>query len=113
MATNNPNAEFNRRTTIPEKIGLTDEGCLKIDCADCGQDLMVLQKTKSNATLIKEGESPITTKVLVLCDTCEGRSYVQTVEGQFYPGSPNDKMGFEPVDTNEWDVDVVFKAWKS
>ena len=113
MATNNPNAEFNRRTTIPDRLGLTDEGCLIIDCADCGQDLLVLQKTKSNATLIQEGESPIETTILVLCQTCEGRSYVKTVEGQFYPGSPNDKMGFEPVSTDGRDVDVVFKAWIS
>ncbi len=114
MSTNNPNAEFNRRTTVPNKLGLTDEGCMDIDCADCGQDLMVLQKTKSNATLIQEGESPIKTVILVLCEICGGRSYLKTVEGQFYPGSPNDEMGFEPVDADEWDhADIVFKAWKS
>lgn len=107
------NAEFRRRSeTDIKKLGLQDRGSVSISCPDCSSKLMVFQITKNNNDLIAEKLDPIETRVVVLCDICGSKSYVTTIEGQFYPGAPDNNMGFEPIELKDLHrCDVVFRAW--
>lgn len=92
-------------------LGLKDKGKINIDCADCGKQLMVFQICKTNEDLIKDGLSPIKCKILVCCGLCGGQSLIIEVNGQFYPGAPNDQMGFENIENNAA-CDFTFRVWK-
>jgi len=91
-------------------LGLKNRGKVYINCADCGGALMIFQICKTNEDLIKEGLSPICCKVLVNCGLCGGRSYLTEINGQFYPGSASDQLGFENVDSN-LECDFAFRVW--
>jgi hypothetical protein len=91
--------------------GLQNNGLVNFECADCGKLLLVLQLV---ATVVKEfNKSEVLTRVAVKCGLCGGRSYVQQIPGQFFPGAPNDQMVFDisDDDINTPEVDVLFKAW--
>ncbi len=105
MATDTPNDTRKKR----QKLGLQDRGITIVECADCNKHLMVFQVTKNNEDL----ENPICTKILVDCGFCSGMSYVQNIDGQFYPGAANDNTLFEPLDSKaaRMECDVLFKAW--
>lgn len=96
-------------------LGLKDRGCKIIKCDNCSKDLMVFQITKNNQDLINEGNKPVFTRVMVLCCLCDNESKVETIEGQFYTGAPNDKMGFEPIEkySGVREADIYFSAWES
>lgn len=113
MATDTPNAEFRKIERQPKLLGLQNRGKREVKCADCGELLMVFQITKNNDDIIRDGGKAISTQVLVDCGFCQGLSYVQTIDGQFYPGAPNDQMVFEPLEAKDARVqcDIYFKAW--
>ena len=87
-----------------EQLSWNDKGMLSVDCADCGKTLMVFQLTDLNPTT--------ETVILVHCGKCGGRSYKHTITGQFYPGAPDDKSHFEPLENVAGcDIDIVFRTW--
>ena len=90
--------------------GLKNRGEVSVDCADCGAQLMTILIVRNNADLAEIGASPVTTQLRCACGICGGKSYVQTVEGQFYPGAAADDIAFE-VQEPDGEV-VVFKAWR-
>lgn len=88
--------------------GLQNNGLVNFECADCGKLLLVLQ------LVVEElNNSKVLTRVAVKCSLCGGRSYIQQIPGQFFPGAPNDQMIFDVSsdDTDTPEVDVLFKAW--
>jgi hypothetical protein len=93
-----------------ELKGLTNEGIVNLDCADCGTTLLCLQL----ASIKGDTQAQVLTRVAVKCGLCNGFSYVQQVPGQFYPGAPSDDMAFDVSDddTGAPEADVLFKAWK-
>lgn len=115
MATNKPNLELSKINRAKPKLGLQDRGLVKFDCADCSKNLMVFQITKNNVDLAAESVKSMSTKIRVQC-SCGGSSYTKDVEGQFYPGSPNDSMKFEPIDIDDVarqsGVDILFRTWE-
>lgn len=96
-------------------LGLQDRGYKVIKCNCCQKTLMIFQITKDNNDLIKENNKPIFTRIMVLCGFCDNESRVETIEGQFYPGSPDDSISFEPIEKYKGtrEADVYFVAWKS
>jgi len=93
-----------------ELKGLTNEGIVNFDCADCGETLLCLQLVNIKG----DTQAQVLTRVAVKCGLCNGFSRVQQVSGQFYPGAPSDDMGFDisDDDTGAPEVDVLFKTWK-
>ncbi len=92
-------------------LGLQDRGKIEIECADCGKSLMIFQITKDNNDLVNDGKDAITNQILVKCGFCGGRSYSTTINGQFYPGLPNDDMYFEPISIEGVECDICFGVW--
>jgi len=95
-----------------QPMGLQDHGTVDIACADCGEILMEFLIVQTNEELSKRGLDPMSCKVMVRCGLCNGKSYIQEVHGQFYPGTPSDEMSFEPTGEKIDGCDFVFKAWK-
>ncbi len=93
------------------KNKLKNRGKIHIDCADCGQKLMVLQITKNNEDLVDENLKPVSHKVLVKCGECNGKSYIHQVDGEFFPGAAEDNIIFEPVGGDDSVCDICFNAW--
>jgi hypothetical protein len=99
--------EINRfDNTTRELKGLQDGGQIVFGCIECHTPLLVVQQTSRS--------SPVITRVVVKCGFCgDGYSCVEQVVGTFYPGAPNDKTVFEPIDTDDGapEADVLFRAW--
>lgn len=89
--------------------GLQNKGLVSFECANCGKSLLILQ-----LVIVKnDNRSEILTRIAVKCGFCDGFSYVQQIPGQFYPGAPNDQMGFDILDDNTGapEADVLFRTW--
>lgn len=103
-------SKINISTNKPRQLkGLQDMGIVDFECRDCGKILLCLQLVK----IKNQQNANILTRVAVKCCYCDGYSCVRQIEGQFYPGAPDDRMGFD-VDNNEsniLDTDVLFKVW--
>lgn len=93
-----------------ELKGLQDRGIVKLQCADCSADLLVLQMTSIEG----QDSGGVLTRVVVNCQLCGGHSYVRQIVGRFHPGAPSDDMAFDVMEPEEDtpDADVFFKAWK-
>jgi len=97
-------------------LGISDKGNIVASCGKCKKDLMIFQLTKTNEELVKESKEPITTKLVIFCESCNHINEVIQIKGQFYPGAANDQTRFE-VDENIQhgdgltpNCDVVFKV---
>lgn len=96
-----------------QPLGLCDRGIIIIVCADCGETLLNLQLTDVNTNACDSSQQ-VETKIAVKCGVCGGFSHVYKIDGQFYPGSPTDKMGFDVCDNEAGApcVDILFKSWR-
>jgi len=85
--------------------GVADNGVVDFSCADCGKSLLCLQKTTTHGV-----DNSILTRVAVACGFCGGKSYVETIDGQFYAGAPNDETIIDTKDPADYDIetDVMF-----
>lgn len=83
---------------------------MSFECAECGKSLMMFKLVTTPETT----EVEVLTRIAVRCEECGGYSYVKQIPGQFYPGAPNDNMGFDILtgDENAPCADILFKAWK-
>ncbi len=91
--------------------GLVDRGIVALCCADCGEKLLCLQLTSISKE--PQPQSQVLTRVVAKCGFCSGYSYVEQVAGQFYPGAPNDQIGFDVENdtTGAPEADFLFKTW--
>lgn len=100
------------------KPSLKNRGEIAVACADCGTALMSFLVVRNNDDLraLPQPVEPITTRVRCDCGICGGKSYVHTIEGQFYPGAAQDNIAFEPLDRDEQNGEghavTTFKAWR-
>lgn len=90
--------------------GLRNQGLVVLKCANCGESLLCLQLTSIEG----DTQTRVLTRIAAKCGLCNGFSFVEQVDGQFYPGAPSDDMAFDIADddTNAPEVDVLFKTWK-
>ncbi len=112
MAENHPKLSVGERKA--RNLGLQDRGTIELKhYANESIVLMVFLVTKNNADLIKEGLKPMTTKIIAVDKKGQAIGEI-IVEGDFYPGAPDDKTAYEPLDdiSNFSDVDLVFRVWK-
>jgi hypothetical protein len=90
--------------------GFSDCGIVTIRCEDCGQKLLDIQITMTNATLKSMGNNEIKTNIACHCGICGGISVVCSIEGTFAPGVAEDSLCMDFV--CEKDNIHVFRVWR-
>lgn len=90
--------------------GLKDKGRVDFDCTKCNIPLLVIQRT---SLISGTPKIEVLTRIVVKCGFCNrGYSLVEQINGMFYPGAPNDKTIFEPIegDKDTPEADVCFRS---
>lgn len=99
------------QSTNKNQMGLIDRGIISMSCKECKEPLMDFWITMNNEDLINKNIEPMYANVLVECSLCGSSSFVKRIDGQFFPGRPEKRKGFEPLDKKMCGIDLIFKAW--